>query len=337
MFRHGVMVRFDGGPRFCAVAKTFRALEGASALAVGDAVTVALSEEHVGSRLDKDRAEGFILSRRPRATALSRPQPMSAKRLDPYEDVFEKVIVANMDQLLMVAAVRQPALRPALIERFLIVAERGSLAAVLAINKADLGAPREADLEYLASLNLKVVLCSAVTGRGLDELGALLAGRSTVLAGASGVGKSSLINALIPGSNAVTGEVRMKDERGRHTTAAAAVYDLAPLVAAIAAPRNPAPADAGHLGQGAASAPLPTVGPAGVLVDTPGLRELGFSIHLDELPWYFPEFEPFFPNCRMSKCTHTHEPDCAVLGAVEAGTIPGRRFESYLRMRESME
>ena len=325
MFRHGAMVRFDDRRRFCAIAKTFRSPAGATALAVGDAVTVALSERQTEGRLeiDSERAEGFILSRRPRAGALSRPQPMSAKRLDPYGQLFEKVIVANMDRLLVVASTRQPTLNPRLIDRFLIVAERGEMRPAIAVNKIDLAAPSEDDRAYFASLGVPAVLCSAVTGAGLDELRGLLAGRRTVLAGASGVGKSSLINALVPGAEAATREVRMKDERGRHTTASAAVYDLPATGAA----------------DGGADAPveLPTVGAGGVLVDTPGLRELGLPIGGDELPWYFPEFEPYAPLCRMSRCTHVHEPACAVIRAVDEGLIPPRRYDSYLRMRESIE
>jgi ribosome biogenesis GTPase len=96
----------------------------------------------------------------------------------------------------------------------------------------------------------------------------------------------------------------MKDERGRHTTTSAAVYDLPG---------------------------------GGMLVDTPGLRELGMSLDAEELPWYFPEFEPFAPQCRFNDCTHTHEPDCAVIAAVEAGRIPPRRYESYLRILETLQ
>ena len=357
MYQRGAVVRIAGAPWFCAIAKTFRAPEGSSALAVGDVVTVALIQEHhLDGQLDidKDRTQGFILSRRPRETALSRPRPMSGKRIDPHQThVFEQVIAANMDVLLIVASVRQPSLRPRLIERFLIVAERGEMAAVLAINKVDLARPPDRVLDDLNDLGGEVLCCSAVTGEGLDALRKRLARKRSVLAGASGVGKSTLINALVPDAEAVTREVRMKDQRGRHTTAATAVYDLpalstaegpalsdaeAPALSDAEAPalrtvEGPVLSDAEELPGG----PLVGVGAGGILVDTPGVRELGVAIGLEELPWYFPEFEPFVPDCHFYNCTHTHEPDCAVLAAVEAGTIPRRRYVSYLRMRESRE
>ncbi|MCK4602480.1 MAG: ribosome small subunit-dependent GTPase A, partial [Phycisphaerae bacterium] len=144
----------------------------------------------------------------------------------------------------------------------------------------------------------------AVTGQGLEDLRAALLGRRSVLAGASGVGKSTLINALVPEADAATRAIRMKDQRGRHTTSAAVVYDL---------PKG------------------------GVIIDTPGIRELGVGLKAGELPWYFPEFEPLSPQCKFNNCTHTHEPDCAVVRAVEEGNILPRRYESYLRILESLK
>jgi len=327
VYQRGAVVRADTGEIFCAIAKTFRAAENASALAVGDIVAVALTQAHHSDgqlEIDADRTEGMILARRLRETALSRPRPMSAKRVDRYQTgVFEQVIAANMDVLLIVAAVRQPKLRPRLIERFLIVAERGELEPLLAINKIDLGPPPEEAVSAFRALGVNVLLCSALTGEGLGALRARLAGRRSVLAGPSGVGKSALINALVPDADAATRSIRMKDERGRHTTAAATVYDLPPL--------RP------EAGAAVGSAELPIgVGPGGILVDTPGVREIGIAIDLEELPWYFPEFEPFLAECRFNNCTHTHEPGCALLAAVEAGRVPRRRYESYLRIRESL-
>lgn len=326
VYRRGATVRIEGREAFCAIAKTFRAPPDATALTVGDIVTVAITQTHHtdGQReIDKDRTEGLIISRQPRETALSRPRPMSAKRVDRYQtEVFEKVVAANMDILLIIASTRQPKLRPRLIERFLIVAERGELEPVLVINKVDLARPEAHVVEGFRQLGLEVFLCSAATGENLPALRARLAGKRTVLAGASGVGKSTLINALVPGADAATRSVRRKDDRGRHTTAAAAVYDL-PALRELEGPllRPPGRAEAA----------------GGILVDTPGIRELGFAIGLDELPWYFPEFEEVAGECHFNDCTHTHEPDCAVLAAVEAGQILRRRYESYLRIRDSME
>jgi ribosome biogenesis GTPase len=324
LFQRGALVRIDAAEAFCAIAKTFRAPEGYSPLAVGDVVTVAVAQaRHTDGQLEmgKDRAEGFILARRPRQTALARPRPTSAKRIDPHQaEAFEQIIAANMDVLLIVASTCQPPLRPRLIERFLIVAERGEMEPVLVVNKIDLARPDPQVVAELGALGPDLLETSAVTGEGLEALRRRLAGKRSVLAGASGVGKSALINAMVPEAQAATRAVREKDHRGRHTTAATTVYDL-PAVGADGQP----PAE------------LPVgVGPGGIVVDTPGVRELGFAIGLDELPWYFPEFEPLAPYCRFSNCAHTHEPGCAVIAAVEAGGIPARRYESYLRIRASL-
>jgi len=292
----------------CGTGGTFRPPEGSSALAVGDFVTVAVTGALAGPHdSDKLRADGMIVSRAKRKTLLARPQPRSGKHHGRYDDEgFLKVIAANMDQLLIVASARQPALRPALVERFMIVAERGDLRPLLVVNKIDLGPPEPGDMERMAEVGLTPVLASATTGAGLDLLLPHLSGKKTVLAGQSGAGKSSLINALVPGATATVREIRMKDQRGRHTTAAAAVYDL--------------PIESG-----------------GLLVDTPGVRELAVEMDITELPWYFPEFERFAPKCKFNDCSHTHEPSCAVIAAVESGEIPPHRFQSYLRMVEALE
>lgn len=290
----------------CSVAKTFRAPPGSTPLTVGDHVTVALAQ-HSGasSQGDKVRADGMVLARGPRRSALCRPQIVSGKRHDEYEhETIEKVLVANMDAMVIVASTVQPPLRFGPVERFLIVAERGELAPILAVNKIDLAAPDEAILGVFRDMGVAIVPCSAVTGAGLEELRARLDGKQSVLAGASGVGKSTLVNAVVPGARAVTREIRAKDDRGRHTTSAASVYELPG---------------------------------GGLLVDTPGVREIGLHVTAEELPWYFPEFEPFLPRCKFRDCTHTHEPDCAVQAAVEEGAIPARRYESYLRILESLE
>jgi ribosome biogenesis GTPase len=308
LFRGGVMVRVEGKGLLCGIAKTFRAPEGSSPLAVGDDVTVALAPEGyvtAGTDIDKCRADGMILSRGPRRSALARPQPWSAKRRNEYKTkVPEKVVVANVDVLLIVVSTRQPRMRRSLIDRFLIVAERGELKPILVVNKIDLEAPDELVLSQFAALGLEAFRCSALTGAGLEALTAALAGKRNVLAGASGVGKSALINALVPGADAATREIRMKDQRGRHTTSAAVIYDL--------------PA-------------------GGVIVDTPGIRELGMHIEAAVLPWYFPEFEAAAAKCRFKNCTHTAEPDCAVRAAAEARTILPRRYESYLRILETLQ
>jgi ribosome biogenesis GTPase len=310
-FPGGAIVRIDGKEMICGVAKTFRAPAGASALAVGDIATVALSQPLAGDLAgDKHRADGMILLRRPRTTVLARPQPRSGKRTDCYESGMDaKVIVANMDLLLIVASTRQPSLRQGIIDRFLIIAERGDLKPVVVINKIDLGPPDQDVTEVLAGLGVQVFACSAITGEGLATLAGALAGKRSVLAGASGVGKSTLVNSLVPGARAATRPIRMRDQRGRHTTASAAVYALPSSLGAE---------------QG------------GIIVDTPAARELGVDLRASELPWYFPEFQEHAARCRFNDCSHTHEPNCAVQEAVESGLIPRRRFESYLRILDTV-
>lgn len=307
--RRGAFVRIPGQGEdlFCGIAKTFRAPETATAITVGDQVTVALTGEHTEGQveLDRERMDGMIVARQPRETLLSRPQPMRGKRRDRYDDQrFEKVIAANMDVLLIVAASRKPRLRHGLIDRFLIIAERGEMTPVLVINKIDLGRPDEAVYADFTDLDLEIFLTSAETGEGLDALRERLSGTRAVLAGASGVGKSTLVNALIPQADAETQAVREKDSRGRHTTSSTLVYEL--------------PA-------------------GGMLVDTPGIRELGMDIDPAELPWYFPEFEQLAPQCKFNDCSHTHEPHCAVVEAVESGEVSPRRYKSYLRILDTLQ
>ena len=304
-FPGGAYVRLGGRELLCSIAKTFRGFEGATALAVGDDVTVALAPPHGDTRIDKQRADGVILSRRTRRTALARPQPTSDKRRDAHEEGFEKVIVANMDALAIIAAIRRPALRTGLIDRFLIMAERGRLRPMIVVNKIDLERPAPHLLSELSGGgDADVLAVSAQTGEGLDILRAALAGRRTVMAGASGVGKSSLINAIVPGADLPSQAVRAKDQRGRHTTAAATVHELPG---------------------------------GGMVVDTPGIRELAVEMGASELPWYFPDIAALAPRCKFNDCSHTHEPQCAVIAAVEAGRLDPRRYESYLRILDTLE
>lgn len=305
-FPGGATVRTDDGELLCGIAGTFRAPEGASPLAFGDVVTVALTRDEQADEAqdDRDRADGMILSRRPRRTVLSRPQPRSGKFSDPYADEpFEKVLVANADALAIVATRRRPRVPHALIDRFLIIAERGELEPILVFNKTDVARPDPRLVEQFRRLEIPVVECSAVEGDGLSELRNVLSGRCSVLAGPSGVGKSTLINAVVPEAEAATRSVRDRDERGRHTTTAARIYDLPG---------------------------------GGRVIDTPGVRELAVRLDAAELPWYFPEFESVAPRCRFNDCTHTHEPGCAVIEAVEGGDIPSRRYESYLRLLDDL-
>ncbi|MEI7835975.1 MAG: GTPase RsgA, partial [Planctomycetota bacterium] len=178
----------------CGIVKTFRSPERASPLAVGDEVTVALSRADPGAaqETDGDRVDAMILSRAPRRSALSRPQPRSDKRHGLYDcQPFEKVIVANMELLAIVVSVNSPPIRPRLIDRYVIAAERGEMSVVLVVNKIDME-PAPAWLgEEMTRRGIRVVTCSAITGQGIDSLVTTLRGRRSVLAGASGAGKST--------------------------------------------------------------------------------------------------------------------------------------------------
>ncbi len=239
---------------------------------------------------------------RPRRTVLSRPDPHNPRR--------HRVIAANVDIVVHVASVVAPPLRLALVDRYLIAIERGGAEAVVAVNKVDLLADAEqrrrelAQLEPYRELGLRLLPCSAVHGEGIDALRRLLTGRTAVFAGHSGVGKSSLVNALGPRRRAVTARARGRDGRGRHTTTRSRLY---------------------HLDGGIR------------LIDTPGIREFGlWQLNLAELTAYFPDFDDAAAGCRFSNCSHTHEPDCGVRAAVDAGSLRASRFATYQRIYASL-
>ncbi|MEM9293158.1 MAG: ribosome small subunit-dependent GTPase A [Acidobacteriota bacterium] len=260
-------------------------------LAVNDRVLV---EEEDGTHWVRQVLE--------RSSSLSRPDPRDSRR--------ERVIAANVDRVVVVAGLRQPGLRSGLIDRYLVAVERGGAQAVLAANKLDqVPLPREQDpelalLEPYRQIGLPVVACSTVTGEGLDELRAALAGATCVFVGHSGVGKSSLLNAFVPELQLATQPVQ-RDGTGRHTTTQSRLYELADGTR---------------------------------IIDTPGIREFGlWDLSPQEVRDYFQEFRQRAPSCHFSDCTHTHEPRCAVQEAVEEGEIAPQRYEAYLRILNSLE
>lgn len=245
--------------------------------------------------------ERVILGRSERRTALSRP--------DPHDPSQELVLVANVDLAVIVVSTQKPAFHPRLIDRFLVVAERGGVASMICVNKIDLVTPGEraaldALLDPYVTIGLPVVCVAASDGTGMDELRARIAGRTCVLVGHSGVGKSSITRALDPDGSHRVGEVRENDGRGRHTTTGASLVDL---------------------------------GNDTQLVDTPGVRSVGlFDVDRRTLGWYFPDFDAFRPACRFRDCTHIHEPRCGVREAAESGALPKARYDTYLRLFESL-
>jgi ribosome biogenesis GTPase len=214
----------------------------------------------------------------------------------------EHVLVANVDQLVIVMSLVEPELKPHLIDRYLASAEQGGITPIICLNKADLvdPAPYQPLIGMYSQLGIRVLLTSAVSGLGIGRLRALLAGRETAFSGQSGVGKSSLLNAVQPGLDLQVREVSETTQKGRHTTTTAQLLRL----------------DFG-----------------GWVVDTPGLRQFQlWDILPEEVEGFFPEFRPFVPLCVYPDCTHTHEDRCAVKRALARRLICEQRYVSYLGM-----
>jgi len=231
------------------------------------------------------------------------------ERIEPRHGILSRgtrgrqhVLVANVDQLVIVGSAAEPYLKPNLIDRFLVSAEQGHLRPVICINKIDLVDP--ASLEPLVGvygqMGYRVLLVSAQTGFGIDRLRRTLAGRQSVVSGQSGVGKSSLLNAIQPGLGLAVAEVSAESQKGRHTTTTARL--------------------------------LPLEG-GGYVVDTPGIRQFQlWDIAPEEVAGLYRDLRPFVSRCDFPDCTHTHEAGCAVKNAVADGWLDARRYESYCQL-----
>lgn len=251
--------------------------------------------------------EGVIEHVEPRQSILSRADNISQRR--------EQLIAANIDQVLITVSVVNPPLKPPLVDRYLIAAHKGKMEPILVINKIDLldsddsRAASEKQLyeEFLKAYSLAgvpVVSVSMVTGAGLDELRSVMKNKASVFAGQSGVGKSSLINA-ITGLQLPIGKTVERTRKGSHTTSQAHLI---------------------HLDF------------EGWCIDTPGIKSFGiWDVKAEEVLDYFSEFHPLSVDCKYPNCTHRHEPGCAVEKAIEEGNIPVLRYQSYLALVESIE
>ena len=215
-----------------------------------------------------------------------------------------QIIAANLDQAVLVVTLTNPVTSTTFIDRFLATAEAYQVPAVLAFNKTDLLVTDELhqQLDGLKTLyeaiGYKVVSMSAVTGEGADALRGILKGKMSLLSGNSGVGKSSIINLLVPDANVRVGDVSQTHHKGMHTTTFSELLDLPD---------------------------------GGAIIDTPGVKAFGtIDFERAQVAHYFPEIFRISADCRFNNCTHTHEPGCAVLAAVEQGEIAATRYQSYL-------
>ena len=255
----------------------------------------------IGDRVKVEKtAEAHVVSEiLPRVKRFSRRQP---GRGAPKEDV----VVANLDQLLVTFCYGEPVFNPRVLDRFLVIAEHQEVTPLIVMNKAELEAPGDADWQRTYdAIGYRTMLVSAAMNEGIGSLEETLTNRISAFVGPSGVGKSSLLNRLLPSLDLDVAPVSDHHGKGRHTTRVASLY------------------------------PLPS---GGFLADTPGIRELGtWALPENELDGCFPEFAEYRNACAFRGCSHTHEPECAVTRAVNDGRIDGGRYDSYVRLRRDEE
>lgn len=239
---------------------------------------------------------GVIEEIEPRQRALVRMAPTP-------RGVYQQIILANLDQAVFMFSCTRPEPRLGMLDRYLVIAEKQMIPALILVNKIDLMGLSAAQeiFHHYERIGYDLIYTSVKTNQGLDRLKEKLMGKVSVLTGPSGVGKSSLLNVIIPELDLEAREVSRATEKGVHTTVARGMYALPG---------------------------------GGYVADTPGLKALAlWDIEPEELDGYFPEIRPLVAECQFSDCTHVHEPGCAVKEAVSAGDIHPDRYQSYLRMR----
>jgi len=227
-------------------------------------------------------------------------------RLDPRpQGIYQQVLLANADQAVFVFACANPTPRLRMLDRFLVITEKQKIPAVIIANKIDLVENAQEIFNLYQSIGYRVIYTSTKTGAGLDELKTQLQKKVSALAGPSGVGKSSLLNAIQDGLGLAVNEISSAMKKGRHTTVTRQMFAL---------------------------------NGGGYVADTPGWKSLAlWDTEAEEIDAYFPELRNLVPHCQFSDCTHKHEPGCAVLAALKAGTIHPERYDSYLRLRAGQE
>lgn len=289
------VVRVDNGQLFsCKVRGNFRlrGIRSTNPVAVGDKVEFVDNGDGTGLISEVCERRNYIIRK---ASNLSKQS---------------HILAANIDQVLLLVTIAHPETSTTFVDRFLATAEAYRIPVVLVFNKTDLyDAAQLHRMEQLItlyqSLDYPCIACSALQGKGIDELQELLKDKTTLLSGNSGVGKSTLLNALIPGLDVRTEEISTSHDTGQHTTTFSEMFDL------------------------------PS---GGWLIDTPGIKGFGtFDIEREELGHYFREIFKIGQECRFQDCTHTHEPGCAVLKAVADGRIAQSRFTSYLGMLDDKD
>ncbi len=258
--------------------------------AIGDRVRISLLEDGSGMIDEVEERKQAIV------------------RLDPRpQGEYQQVLLANADQAVFVFACAHPQPKLRMLDRFLVIAEKQGIPSVIVANKVDLVGQEEAESIFglYTQIGYPVIYTSAETGQGVETLHATLAGKISALAGPSGVGKSSLLNAMQPGLGLEVDEVSKALDRGKHTTV---VRQLFPLAG------------------------------GGYVADTPGWKSLAlWDTEPEEIDGYFPELRELVMYCQFNDCTHSHEPGCAVLEAVEQGEVQPERYESYVRLRAGEE
>lgn len=284
----------DGRIVECKVKGNFRlkGIRSTSPVAVGDYVDIIMNPEGTALISAIDDRKNYIIRK---ASNLSKQS---------------QIIAANLDQALLIITIKQPETSTTFIDRFLAGAEAYRVPVVLVFNKTDLLNDDERHyqqqmVELYETIGYPCIEISAETGMGIDQLQTLLKQKVTLVSGNSGVGKSTLINAIIPHADQRTAEISNAHGTGMHTTTFSEMIELAE---------------------------------GGYLIDTPGIKGFGtFDIEREELTSYFKEIFEFSKDCKFNNCTHTHEPGCAVIQAVENHYISVSRYQSYLNMLEDKD